>query len=103
MPSTKGRVFDLYRNLHFILKSYPVEEGTSPTLSELNSKLNAAFRKQAELKDPAAIEKQIEFGWYIYREIEALIKLSRYRTLKRKYSWQAPSVDDLLGDARKQF
>mmetsp|Transcript_2039 Transcript_2039/g.2938 ORF Transcript_2039/g.2938 Transcript_2039/m.2938 type:complete len:106 (+) Transcript_2039:31-348(+) len=95
-PALRGRVFNLYRNLHFILKSYPVEG--NQTIPQLHKKLNNAFRANANLNQTKDIEKKIEFGWYIYNEIESLIHLSMYRTLKRRYSWQAPSVDDLLGE-----
>ena len=45
----------------------------------------AAFRRHRDEKDPEQIQQLIDRGWYVVREIEALYKLKKYRTLKRRY------------------
>lgn len=45
----------------------------------------AAFRRHRDERDPEKIQQLIDKGWYVVKEIEALYKLKKYRTLKRRY------------------
>lgn len=43
------------------------------------------FLKNSAETDPEKIRKSIDLGNYVLKEIEALYKLKKYRTLKRRY------------------
>ena len=43
------------------------------------------FLKNSMETDPEKIQKSIDLGNYVLKEIEALYKLKKYRTLKRRY------------------
>ena len=45
----------------------------------------AAFRRHREEEDVAKVQELIDRGWYVVKEIEALYKLKKYRTLKKRY------------------
>ncbi|KAI8923158.1 hypothetical protein BC831DRAFT_472442, partial [Entophlyctis helioformis] len=48
-------------------------------------KLKGAFLKKRDLQDPADIEKAIAHGEFVYRELEALWFVRKYRAMKRSY------------------
>ena len=50
-----------------------------------NTKLKAAFMKNKDVTDPEEIQKLLDRGDYIVKELEALYMLKKYRTLKRRY------------------
>jgi Complex 1 protein (LYR family) len=78
MVSLRNKVIDLYKNLLFISKTYPD--------SKFKARLHQSFMKKKDLKDPKEIQKAIEHGWFVYREIEALWFLKKYRAMKRRYT-----------------
>ena len=43
------------------------------------------FLRNSTETDPEKIRKSIDLGNYVLKEIEALYKLKKYRTLKRRY------------------
>ena len=45
----------------------------------------SVFLKHKDEKDTVIIKDLIDKGYYVIREIEALYKLKKYRTLKRRY------------------
>lgn len=47
--------------------------------------LKKAFMKNKYETDPDKIEKMIERGRYVMKEIESLYMLKKYRTMKRRY------------------
>lgn len=56
-----------------------------------------AFMKNSKETDPEKIEKMIQHGEYIIKELEALYMLKKYRTLKRRYySDDKTDYDELL-------
>lgn len=52
---------------------------------EYAAKLKKAFRAKSHLSDKAEIEKALEFGEYMKKELEALQQLRVYRAMKRRY------------------
>lgn len=48
-------------------------------------RLKKAFMKNKDITDPAQIEKCIQHGEFVKKEIETLYMLKKYRTLKRRY------------------
>ena len=51
----------------------------------VRERVKKEFMKNRHETDPAKLEKLIEKGNYILKEMEALISLKKYRTLKRRY------------------
>ncbi|KAJ3300546.1 LYR motif-containing protein 5 [Borealophlyctis nickersoniae] len=50
------------------------------------SRLKNAFAKKRNLEDPEKIKQAIKHGEFVYKELEALWFLKKYRTMKEKYS-----------------
>ena len=73
------RVKRLYKTLFYMAKDYPAGE------NYFKDKLRAAFLKNSTLSDEKEIEKKIELGEYVIKELEALYSLKKYRTLKQRY------------------
>ena len=48
-------------------------------------KLKGAFMKNKDVTDPEQIQKLIDHGKFIEKELEALYMLRKYRTMKRRY------------------
>lgn len=48
-------------------------------------KLKRAFEKNKEESDPEKIEKMLEHGNFVIKELEAMYKLRKYRELKKRY------------------
>jgi hypothetical protein len=63
------------------LISERVREESSLTLG-----LHKAFIKNKGLTDSEAIEKAINHGRFVYKELEALWFLKKYRAMKQRYS-----------------
>lgn len=80
----RPKVIQLYKTLLYLGKEYPMGA------DYFRTKLKAVFRKNKDIKDPAEIEKLIQRGNYVVKEIEALYMLRKYRTLKRRYYDQPP-------------
>lgn len=76
----KFKILELYKDLLYIGKYYPGKE-----YSEIKKIIRNSFRKNKNVQDDKEIEKLYEHGKYVYKEIEALISLKKYRTLKRNY------------------
>lgn len=49
------------------------------------TKIHQGFLKNKDINDPSKIEECIQRGEYIIKEMEALIQLKKYRTLKKRY------------------
>ena len=62
-------------------KDWPGAGGTAG----YKRRLRLAFERNSELTNPSEIEKVIERGYYVVKEIDALYKLKKYRTMKRRY------------------
>ena len=60
-------------------KDYPAGE------HQFKEKLRETFVKNSKLTDEAEIEKKIELGEYVVKELEAMYHLKKYRTLKQRY------------------
>ena len=48
-------------------------------------RLKKAFVKNSLLSSPSDIEKQLDIGNFVIKELDALYKLIKYRYLKRNY------------------
>ncbi|ODV78359.1 uncharacterized protein CANTADRAFT_53237 [Suhomyces tanzawaensis NRRL Y-17324] len=76
------RVRNLYRNLLYMGRDYPVQSGGYGKFRQVLKKSFQSTRAENEQDMAAALEK----GEYVTKELEALYFLSRYRDLKRKYT-----------------
>ncbi len=57
--------------------------------------------KNAQLSDEKSIEEALNRGYYVQKEMEALIDLSKYRSMKRRY-YNTPTLDELYLDNNEQ-
>ncbi|KAL9641815.1 hypothetical protein ABK040_011800 [Willaertia magna] len=81
---TKKKVIDLYKRFISIIPYYPLAENTSE--KDLKEQLKNAFLKNKNVSSSEEIEKLINHGNYVYKEVEALIRLKKYRSLNKRYS-----------------
>lgn len=72
-------VRDLYKRFLLVGRDYP--EG----LSVVRARAKEAFFKNKDLKDDVSIKKAIAHGRYWVRELAAVTRLHKYRTLKKRY------------------
>ncbi|XP_011310839.1 LYR motif-containing protein 5 [Fopius arisanus] len=77
--SQRERVLNLYKTLLYMGRDYP--QG----FDFFRANLKRAFLKNKFESDPKKIDKMIERGQYVMKEIEALYMLKKYRTMKRRY------------------
>lgn len=63
-----------------------------------------AFMKNSKETDPAKIRQMIRHGKFMVKELEALYKLKKYRTLKKRY-YEEDDVNykEILDKINKKF
>lgn len=79
MPGARQRVLYQFKEMLYIGKDYPMP------YDEFKMALKRAYRSKRELVKLSEIEKALEHGEYIKREMIALHQLRRYRAIKRNY------------------
>ena len=72
-------VRELYKRLITAGHHYP--QG----VAAVRAKAKVEFFKNKDLTDDVAIKKAIAYGRYWAREIEAISKFHKYRTLRKRY------------------
>ncbi|KYQ50588.1 LYR motif-containing protein 5 [Trachymyrmex zeteki] len=77
--SQRTKVIHLYKTLLFMGRDYPMG------YQYFRTKLKRAFDKNKTEADPEKIDKMINHGNFVKKELEALYMLRKYRTLKRRY------------------
>ncbi|KAF7402677.1 hypothetical protein HZH66_004944 [Vespula vulgaris] len=77
--SQKSKVIQLYKTLLYMGHDYP------KGYEYFRTRLRKAFNKNKEERNPEKIDKMIEHGNYVIKELEALYMLRKYRTLKNRY------------------
>lgn len=65
--------------LLYLGREYP--KGTT----YFRERLKAAFTKNKDVTDPEKIQKLIERGEFVIKELEALYFLRKYRAMKKRY------------------
>ena len=70
-----------YKRFITILPLYPGEQ----SVSLLKERVKRAFKANIGKSD-SEIEQALARGNYVYKEVEALIQLKKYRTLDKRYS-----------------
>ncbi|GJJ70363.1 hypothetical protein EMPS_02712 [Entomortierella parvispora] len=76
---SRHRVIALYKQLSYLGREYPAGSDF------FHKKLKSAFLKNKDLKDPAEIQKRIDLGDYVCKEIEAMYHINKYRAMKKRY------------------
>ncbi|KAF8940617.1 LYR motif-containing protein 5 [Dissophora ornata] len=76
---TRQRVIALYKQLSYLGREYPAGA------DYFHAKLKSAFLKNKDLNDPAEIQKRIDLGDYVCKEIEAMYHINKYRAMKKRY------------------
>ncbi|XP_049867945.1 electron transfer flavoprotein regulatory factor 1 [Pectinophora gossypiella] len=77
-PQRKA-VLNLYKTLLFLGRDWP--QG----YDLFRKRLHKVFTKNSEETDPKKIQMMVKHGEFVVKEIEALYKLKKYRTMKRRY------------------
>ncbi|KAK9869933.1 hypothetical protein WA026_006031 [Henosepilachna vigintioctopunctata] len=75
----KARIIELYKKLLHLGRDYP------SGYEFFRVRLHNSFMRNSKETDPEKIEKMIDHGHYIAKELEALYMMKKYRTLKRRY------------------
>ena len=63
---------------------------------------HAAFMKNKNLSDPDQIQKLINQGNFVIKELEALYHLRKYRAMKKRYN-NSESFEEVLIKNMKKF
>lgn len=80
------RVRDLYKRIIFVGREYPLG------LNWVREKAKSWFRQNAELTDEVEIRRAVAKGRFMVREMQAVIKLKKYRTLNKRYNQEENSL-----------
>ncbi|PAV19848.1 lyr motif-containing 5 [Pyrrhoderma noxium] len=81
-----GRKVPSYDELHRLGRDYP-----NPSY-DFHVKLRRMYERNRNLTNPEDIERALQLAEFIRNETIALIKLSKYRHLRRAY----PPIEDIL-------
>ena len=84
------RVRDLYKRIIYVGREYPLG------LNWVRDKAKTWFRQNAELTDEVEIRRAVAKGRFMVREMQAVIQLKKYRTLKKRYSQEETSLLDRM-------
>ncbi|KAI6646147.1 LYR motif-containing protein 5 [Oopsacas minuta] len=79
MSSQRRVVLQLYRELLFMGREYPMG------FLFFRERLRKVFQKNKTVEDYEQISNLIKRGNFVIKELEAMYKLRKYRTLKKNY------------------
>ncbi|CAG2171927.1 unnamed protein product [Oppiella nova] len=77
--SQKSRVLNLYKTLLYMGREYPLG------YQYFRDRCHKAFAKNRNESNGETIEAMIKRGEFVVKEIEALYRLKKYRTLRKRY------------------
>jgi len=69
-------------------------------LDKLRSGAKRAFFAKKDEKDPEKISQALRHGEFVLQELEALVKLHKYRSLQKQYN---PNQDEVLASEFERF
>jgi hypothetical protein len=87
-------VRNLYKQLIWAGRDYPAG------LDKLRSGAKRAFFAKKDEKDPEKISQALRHGEFVLQELEALVKLHKYRSLQKQYN---PNQDEVLASEFERF
>lgn len=90
-------VKNLYKNLLFMGREYPLG------FTYFRDKCHNVFWKNKDIEDPAEIQKRLQHGDYIIKELQALYMLKKYRTLRSRYYKNEPHHETILKATKKML
>ena len=73
-------VRNLYRRIIVVGRDYPLG------LERVREKAKAKFFENAHLEDGLELRKAVNYGRYMVREMQGVIKLKKYRAMRERYS-----------------
>jgi len=73
------RVRELYKRFLLIGKHYP------EPFPSVRQKIKRGFQKNSILSEKQSIEETLQRGEFVLKEVEALVRLHKYRTLNKRY------------------
>jgi len=79
LMSQRVKVLNLYKTLLYMGKDYPLG------YKYFSDRCHKAFAKNSNEKDSQKVEEMIKRGEFVIKEIEALYRLKKYRTMKKRY------------------
>ncbi|XP_054157121.1 electron transfer flavoprotein regulatory factor 1-like [Oppia nitens] len=90
------RVLNLYKTLLYMGRDYPLG------YKYFRDRCHRAFAKNQSETNTETIDQMIKRGEFVVKEIEALYRLKKYRTMKKRYypeddKQQLLSIDDSTG------
>lgn len=71
-----------YLQLQYLGREYPGVNGPQ----KFRQQVKDAFLKNKDETDPKKVKALLAQGRYVAKEVEALVSLKKYRTLKQRYS-----------------
>ncbi|KAI6177196.1 putative LYR motif-containing protein 5 [Aphelenchoides bicaudatus] len=77
--SYKTKVLQVYKTLYYMGKDYPAGP------QWFHTRLNKAFVRNKEISDPKEIKHLVDRAEFVVKELEALYKLKKYRSMKNRY------------------
>eukprot|EP00668_Euglena_longa_P048066 GGOE01065121.1.p3 GENE.GGOE01065121.1~~GGOE01065121.1.p3 ORF type:complete len:101 (+),score=40.64 GGOE01065121.1:44-304(+) len=77
------KVRTIYKSLLHLAKLHPTKDYVT-----VRDEIKKGFLRNKDLTTEKEIFKQLAFAKYIRKELEALVMLHKYRTLKKRYSEQ---------------
>lgn len=72
-------VRDLYKRFLFVGKDYPLG------LNWVREKAKVGIFEHREITDEVEIRRKVARGRFMVRELKAVIKFKKYRTMKKRY------------------
>lgn len=75
----------LILQLQYLGREYPGDP------AKFRTKCHDAFMRNSEETDPAKIQRMIDVGEFVVKELEAMYSLRKYRAMKRRY-YDAPNT-----------
>ncbi|XP_065355701.1 electron transfer flavoprotein regulatory factor 1 [Calliphora vicina] len=82
MSELRSKVIQLYKHLQYLGREYPGANGPQ----KFRQQVRDAFLKNKDETDPKKVKALLAQGRYVAKEVEALVSLKKYRTLKQRYS-----------------
>ncbi|CAG2116007.1 unnamed protein product [Medioppia subpectinata] len=79
MSSQKYQVLNLYKTLLYMGREYPLG------YPYFRDRCHKAFARNRTETDVQTIDQMIKRGEFVVKEIEALYRLKKYRTLRKRY------------------
>lgn len=73
----------LYKQFLLIGREYP------EPFVKVRDRIKKGFQANSKCCDNKSVEKALERGYFVLKEVEALIRLRKYRTLNKRYGKDA--------------